>query len=89
MGLMFLFVVGATGGWLAAIVLRAESRSGLLRNTAAGIGGALFSGLLVSPLTGRGNLLADTYHVSALVLSVCGAIAAIAFVNLFKRVQVR
>jgi uncharacterized membrane protein YeaQ/YmgE (transglycosylase-associated protein family) len=49
----------------------------------------MLAGLLVSPLTGRGSLLADTYSVSALMLSLVGAVLAIAAVNLFLRREVR
>lgn len=89
MGLMFLFVLGAIVGWVAAIVLKAENEEGLLRNSVAGIAGALLAGLLVSPLSGSGSLLAGTYEVTALLLSLVGAVVAIVGANLFKRWQVR
>jgi uncharacterized membrane protein YeaQ/YmgE (transglycosylase-associated protein family) len=89
MGLLFLLVLGAILGWLAAIVLDAESLRGLARNIGSGIAGALLAGLLVSPLAGRGSLLAETYSVGALMLSLVGALLAITFVNLFQRGELR
>jgi len=66
MGLIFMIVVGGTLGWLATIVLRAENTPGMLRNGAVGIGGALASGLGLTPLVGDGDLLRGSYSVEAL-----------------------
>ena len=41
MGLLFMIVVGAILGWLAAIVLKIEAPRGILLNIAAGVAGAL------------------------------------------------
>jgi uncharacterized membrane protein YeaQ/YmgE (transglycosylase-associated protein family) len=89
MGLLFLLILGGILGWLASIISHGESLRGLIQNIGAGVAGAMTAGLLVSPLTGRGSLLADTYSVSALMLSLVGAVLAIAAVNLFLRREVR
>lgn len=82
MGLVFMIVMGAILGWLAAIVMRAESRRGLTRNIGSGIAGALGAGLGVSPLVGGGSLLAESYSVTALLLALAGSILVIACANM-------
>ena len=82
MGVVFLIVVGGTLGWLAAIVMRAESGPEMLRNGVAGVAGALLAGLGVSPLLGQGSLLYDAYDVAALVISLLGSAALLLAVNL-------
>ena len=67
MGLVFLIVLGALLGWLAAIVMRAEQGRGILLNVAAGIGGALVTGLVVGPLLGFGSLLEGRHSVDGLL----------------------
>ena len=52
MGLVFLIVIGGMLGWLAAIIVRAESDTARLRNILVGIAGALATGLAVIPLKG-------------------------------------
>lgn len=84
MGVLYLVIVGAILGWLAAILLQAENREGLKRNLGAGLAGALITGLIVSPLVGSGSLLSGTYRVTALLLSVLGSVALIAAVNLLR-----
>lgn len=90
MGLLFMIVVGAIIGWLAAIILKIESPRGILLNMAAGIVGALVTGLFVGPLLlGNASLLAGYYHVGSLALSLAGAIVVIAAFNAFWRQQLR
>jgi len=84
MGLMFMVVVGAILGWLAAIVLRIELPRGILLNIGAGVLGALLMGLVISPmLLGGTSLLGGYYQVSALLLSLVGAVILIAALNVF------
>ena len=89
MGLIFMIVLGAILGWLAAIILDAESRPGLARNVGSGILGALGAGLLVSPLVGGGSLLAEHYSVTALLVALLGSLVLIACANVFGRLQLR
>jgi uncharacterized membrane protein YeaQ/YmgE (transglycosylase-associated protein family) len=89
MGLVFLVVLGGILGWLAAIILDAEDRRDLTLNLIAGVAGSTVTGLVVSPMVGGGTLLNDTYSVSALMLALVGALAAIAGANLFRHVQLR
>lgn len=90
MGLLFMIVVGAILGWLAAIILRIEAPRGILLNIAAGIVGALLMGLFIGPLLlGSASLLGGYYRVGSLLLSLAGSIIVIAALNLFGRRQLR
>ena len=89
MGLVFLIVLGALLGWLAAIVMRAEQGRGILLNVAAGIGGALVTGLLVGPLLGFGSLLEGRHSVDGLLTALAGSIAVLFAVNLLRDREVR
>lgn len=83
MGFLFMFVVGAILGWLAAIVLMIEAPRGILLNIAAGISGALLTGLFVAPLLGGASLLGGNYSVGSLLISLAGAVAVIAAFNVY------
>lgn len=85
MGVIFLVVIGATLGWFASVAMHQDDRSGTLRNVAVGIAGAFFAGLVLNPLLGGGNLLAGSYHVSALLISLLGSVSLLAVVNLLRR----
>ena len=90
MGLLFMIVVGAVLGWLAAIILRIEAPRGILLNIAAGIVGALLMGLFIGPLLlGSASLLGGYYRVGSLLLSLAGSIVVIAALNLFGRRRLR
>ena len=87
MGLMFLLILGAILGWLAAIILNEESMNGLFGNVGAGIVGAILAGLIISPIVGGGSLLGESYSVGALLLSLIGSLGAIVAANLYRRVH--
>lgn len=90
MGLLFMIVVGAILGWLAAIVLRIETPRGIVLNMTAGVAGALLAGLFIGPLLlGSASLLAGYYRVGSLALSLVGSLVVIAAFNLVWRRQLR
>ena len=90
MGLLFMIVVGAILGWLAAIILRIEAPRGILLNIAAGIAGALLMGLIIGPLLlGGAALIAGYYQVGSLLLSLAGSLVLIAALNIFWPRQLR
>ncbi len=84
MGYVFLIVVGAILGWLAAFILRAESSRSLKINIGAGIIGALLAGLFVSPALHAGDLSAGTYRVDAMFISMAGSLAALCVANFLR-----
>ena len=84
MGLVFLLVIGGLLGWLAAIIMRAESNRGIAFNVAVGIAGALLAGLVVGPMLGRGNLLEGIYSVDGLLVAFAGTVLFLFLVNMFR-----
>lgn len=89
MGVLFMFVVGAVLGWLAAIILQIEAPRGILLNMGAGIGGALVTGLFIGPLFGAPSLLGANYGVGSLLLSLLGSVVVVVALNVFDRRQRR
>ena len=90
MGFLFMIVVGAILGWLAAIILKIEAPRGILLNIGAGVVGALLMGLFIGPLLlGSASLLAGYYQVGSLLLSLVGSIIVIAALNVFWPRQLR
>ena len=83
MGLVFLVVLGAILGWLAAIVMHAEHARGMLLNVAAGVGGALLTGLVLGPvLDGRNG-------IPGLLTALAGSVILLFAVNLWRQREVR
>ena len=89
MGLVFLIVVGAILGWLAAIIMRAETTRAILLNVGAGIGGALATGLVIGPLLGFGTVLDGRNNVAGLLTALAGSIIMLFAVNLLRNRELR
>lgn len=84
MGLVFLIVIGGMLGWLAAIIVRAETGAARLRNILIGIAGALITGLVIVPMIGGSSLLDGQYSVDALVFALAGSVVVLLVVNLWR-----
>ena len=84
MGLVFLIVIGGMLGWLAAIIVRAETGPARLRNILLGIAGALITGLVINPLIGGSNLLDGQYSVDSLLIALTGSVMVLLVVNLWR-----
>ena len=89
MGLVFLIVIGGMLGWLAAIIVRAESRTAMLRNILIGIAGALVTGLVINPLIGGSDLLEGQYSVDALLIALTGSMTLLLAINLWRDGELR
>ena len=89
MGLVFLVVLGAILGWLAAIITRAQSVRAMFWNVAAGVAGALGTGLVVGPLLGLGSILDGRYSIDGLLTALAGAIVVLFAVNVLRNREVR
>ncbi|WP_305097800.1 GlsB/YeaQ/YmgE family stress response membrane protein [Croceibacterium aestuarii] len=81
MGLPFIIVAGLAIGWLAAVIGRIEGFRGIAIQLVAGLAGALAAGLLIAPFLGAGNLLAGTYGIAAVLLTLVGATVVVALLN--------
>ena len=89
MGLVFLIVIGGMLGWLAAIIVRAESPPAQQANILIGIAGALVTGLVINPLVGGSDLLDGQYSVDALLIALTGSVAVLLAVNLWRSGELR
>jgi len=88
-GLVFLIVIGGMLGWLAAIIVRAESGEARLRNILIGIAGALVAGLVINPLIGGSSLLEGQYGIGALLIALTGSVVLLLATNLWRDGELR
>ena len=84
MGLVFLVVLGGILGWLAAIINSSDNGRALALNVAAGIAGALLTGLVLAPLLGVGSILDGAYRVDGLLTALAGSLVVLVAVNVLR-----
>jgi uncharacterized membrane protein YeaQ/YmgE (transglycosylase-associated protein family) len=82
-------VVGGIIGWIASLIMRTDARQGLFLNVVVGIVGALLGGWFIAPLLGTGTINQNNFSLSSLVVSLLGAVALLAIVNLITRKRMR
>ncbi len=78
-------VVGGLIGWVASMIMRTDAQQGVFLNIIVGIVGAMLGGWFISPLVGMPTINQDAFHIGALLVSLVGAVALLAIVNLFRR----
>ncbi len=83
--LILILIVGGLIGWVASKVMGTDPQQGVLLNVVVGIIGALLAGFLLNPLVGGGNIMGGDFSISALLLSLVGAIALIWIVKMVRR----
>lgn len=89
MNLVMLVIVGGIIGWAAGLIVRTNAWRDLLLNLVVGIAGALFAGLVVTPLIGGASIADGAPDITSTLISLSGAIALLAIVNLVRRGRVR
>ncbi len=89
MNIIIWLVVGGLIGWAASIVMRTEERQGILLNVVVGVVGAVLGGWFLSPLVGVSTINEGNFSITSLVVSLVGAVALLAIVNLVRRGAVR
>jgi uncharacterized membrane protein YeaQ/YmgE (transglycosylase-associated protein family) len=89
MNLIILLIVGGILGWIASLIMRTDGQQGILLNIVVGIVGALVAGFLLNPVIGGGNIMAGDLSMSAILVSLLGAVVLLAVVNLVRRGSVR
>jgi uncharacterized membrane protein YeaQ/YmgE (transglycosylase-associated protein family) len=81
---------GALVGWLASLVMRTDAQQGILLNIVVGIVGAFLGGLVFNFMgIGGSNINNNDFSLSALLVSLVGAVILLAVVNLVRRGTVR
>ena len=89
MNLIILLIVGGILGWVASLIMRTDGQQGILLNIVVGIVGAILAGFVLNPLIGGGNIMSGNLSLSAILVSLLGAVVLLAIVNLIRRGSVR
>ena len=79
-------VAGAVIGWVASIIMRTNSRQGLIADIIVGIVGAFVGGYLLSPLFNAGTINQGDFSLPALLVSLGGAVILLAISKLFRNI---
>ncbi len=79
-------IAGAAIGWVASIIMRTNTRQGLIADIIVGIVGAFLAGIFLSPLFGIGTINEGDFSIPALLVSLGGAIILLAISKLFRNV---
>lgn len=85
MNFIIWIIVGGIIGWVASIIMRTNSRQGLLLDIVVGIVGAFVAGIVLTPLFGISTINQNNFSLPALLVSLMGAIILLAVVSLFRR----
>ncbi len=79
-------IAGALIGWLASIIMKTNSRQGLIADIIVGIVGAFLGGYFLSPLFNVSTINEGNFSIPALLVSLGGAIILLAISKLFRNV---
>jgi len=77
-------IVGGILGWIASLIMR-DAEQGPFLNIIIGVVGALVAGWVLSPLLGISTINEGNFSLSALAVSLLGAIILLGVVNLLRR----
>ena len=78
--------VGAVIGWVASLIMKTNSRQGLIADIIVGIVGAFVGGYFLSPLFNAGTINQGDFSIPALLVSLGGAVILLAISKLFRNV---
>ena len=79
-------IVGGVIGWLASIIMKTNSRQGIIADVIVGIVGAFVGGFFLSPLFNISTINESNYSIPALLVSLGGAIILLAISKLFRNI---
>jgi len=79
-------IAGAVIGWVASLIMKTNSRQGLIADIIVGIVGAFVGGYFLSPLFNVATINEGDFSVPALLVSLGGAIILLAISKLFRNV---
>jgi uncharacterized membrane protein YeaQ/YmgE (transglycosylase-associated protein family) len=79
-------IVGAVIGWVASLIMKTNSRQGLIADIIVGIVGAFLAGIFLSPLFNVGTINEGDFSLPALLVSLGGAVILLAISKLFRNV---
>jgi uncharacterized membrane protein YeaQ/YmgE (transglycosylase-associated protein family) len=81
-------ILGIVIGYLGSLIMRSDADRGALLSTVAGILGALLAGRLLGPLLGEAPGQ-GFFSLSAVLVSLLGAVVLVGLVNLLRRGRLR
>lgn len=79
-------IVGAVIGWVASVLMKTNSRQGIIADIIVGIVGAFVAGIFLSPLFNIGTINEGDFSIPALLVSLGGAVILLAISKLFRNV---
>jgi uncharacterized membrane protein YeaQ/YmgE (transglycosylase-associated protein family) len=79
-------IVGGALGWLASIIMKTNSRQGMIADIIVGIVGAFVGGYFLSPLFNVSTINESNYSLPALLVSLGGAIILLVISKLFRNI---
>jgi uncharacterized membrane protein YeaQ/YmgE (transglycosylase-associated protein family) len=79
-------IVGAVIGWVASLIMKTNSRQGLIGDIFVGIVGAFVGGYFLSPLFNVGTINQGDFSVPALLVSLGGAVILLGISKLFRNI---
>jgi uncharacterized membrane protein YeaQ/YmgE (transglycosylase-associated protein family) len=79
-------IVGAVIGWVASLIMRTNSRQGLIADIIVGIVGAFIGGYFLSPIFNVSTINEGNFSLPALLVSLGGAVILLAISKLFRNV---
>jgi uncharacterized membrane protein YeaQ/YmgE (transglycosylase-associated protein family) len=82
--LIIWLVAGAAIGWIASMVMHTNAQQGTILNIVVGVIGAMIGGFLF----GSSTINQNVFNVTALLVSLVGAVVLLAVVNLVQRGRV-
>ncbi len=83
--LLWIFV-GAVLGWIASLIMKTNSRQGLIADIVVGIVGAFLAGLFLTPLFNISTINEGNFSIPALLVSLGGAVILLALSKLFRNI---
>jgi uncharacterized membrane protein YeaQ/YmgE (transglycosylase-associated protein family) len=84
MNLIIYLIAGAVVGYIASLIMRTNSRQGLLLDIVVGVVGALLAGYLISPLLGVGTIN-DAITLPTLLVTLLGSVVLLAIYKAVAR----
>jgi uncharacterized membrane protein YeaQ/YmgE (transglycosylase-associated protein family) len=85
MNIIIWLIVGGLIGWAASKFMRTDAQQGIVLNVVVGIVGALLGGWFLSPLVGVSTINQNNFSLPSLLVSLGGAVALLAIVNVIRR----
>ena len=79
-------IVGALIGWVASLIMKTNSRQGLIGDIIVGIVGAFVGGLILSPLFQISTINESNFSLPALLVSLGGAVILLLIFKLLRKI---